>query len=228
MAELIQVSFSILNLPFTLLLLLVLLYWSIVMFGALDISFLDFDLDADLDTDVDVSADVNLDADVDAGADIDGGTELGWVQSLLAFVNLGTVPFMIVISFFALFLWVGSVLGNHYFNAADSGWTALLVFLPNFGISLLATKLITAPLKKMFASMQKEERERRVIVGKVGIAITSVESNRLGQIEVPTSGAPLLLNAKTFGGRPINKGQQAVVVEFNETENLYYIQPFES
>ena len=63
LSQLFAACFTAVNLPYTLLLIAMLLYWLSVIAGALDISILDLDIDLD--------ANVDLDADVDLGADVD-------------------------------------------------------------------------------------------------------------------------------------------------------------
>ena len=69
MGELFELSVSGANLPFTIMLGLVILYWVGVILGALDIELFDFDLDLDGDADIDV--------DADAGAVGGGGIARG-------------------------------------------------------------------------------------------------------------------------------------------------------
>ena len=68
MTELIQTAFSPINLLFTILLMLVILYWLSIIIGALDIGSFDLDFDFDADVDVDLDAD-GLELD---GMDADG------------------------------------------------------------------------------------------------------------------------------------------------------------
>src|SRR5215203_1193086 len=59
------------NLPFTVLLGIVVLYWILVGLGALDMNLFG-EVDADLHTDVHVDGHVHLDADGDVGGELDG------------------------------------------------------------------------------------------------------------------------------------------------------------
>ena len=68
--ELMRFSFDMVNLPFTVLLLVVMLYWGCVIAGAMDLDFFDIDADAEVDMDADVDVDVDADLDVDHDADV--------------------------------------------------------------------------------------------------------------------------------------------------------------
>ena len=87
------------------LLLFAALYWVTFLIGLLDLSFLDFDLDAEPD----LSLDLDADADADVDADSDGGS---FGMKVLHFVNLDAVPFMVWVSFTALFFWAGNLLAQ--------------------------------------------------------------------------------------------------------------------
>ena len=103
MQELWQAAFEPVNLFYTILLGLILLYWLSVLVGALDLSALDFDLDVDADMDMDV----DVDADIDADAEME--SSLGWMAGALHFFNFGKLPFMILMTFVILPAWVLSI-----------------------------------------------------------------------------------------------------------------------
>ncbi|NQY32845.1 MAG: hypothetical protein HRT56_06705, partial [Coraliomargarita sp.] len=84
--ELITESLRWYNLPWSLMLALVGIYWAIAVFGIIDLDFLDLNFDIDADGDVDVDAD--LDADT-------GG---GFIAGALEFIHLGSLPLMVVVS----------------------------------------------------------------------------------------------------------------------------------
>ena len=63
MGELLQACVSLANLPYTILLGLVLLYWVSVIVGVFDLDSGTPDMDADADLDMDADADVDMDAD---------------------------------------------------------------------------------------------------------------------------------------------------------------------
>src|SRR5689334_13025861 len=86
------------NLPFTILLGIVVLYWILVAVGAFG---LDFGADGDIDA--------------DAGADI-ADADAGWFSHFLNFINVGEVPITIVLSFLTLSAWFLSIVVNYYWT----------------------------------------------------------------------------------------------------------------
>src|SRR5690606_23128689 len=91
-------AFSPQNLLATFILSFCIVYWLIVIVGAIDVDMIDFDVDVDTDVDVDVD-----------GGDA-GESGVAWLNQVLAFFNLGRVPFMVWLTIVAIPLWVGSII----------------------------------------------------------------------------------------------------------------------
>jgi len=216
--ELLQAAFSSINLVYTTLFCLILLYWLTVFIGFLDFSSLDIDVDADVDIDADVDADV--DADADAGG-------VGNVfLAFLVFFNVGKIPFMIFMSFFALFFWVIGILGNHYIGQNNVTF-GLIWFLPNFFATLILTKFATQPLIGVFKDQENEFKTSDDILGKICIARLPVDDNSVAKAEVPTKlGAPITIKVKTSEGMTIAKGEKGLVIDYNKEKDIYTLEPF--
>jgi hypothetical protein len=221
MKELIDLSFSSPHLPITVLLLVILLYWFTVILGVLDFSFLDFD--ADVDVHADVSADVHLDKNIH----VDVKPKRGIFAHLLAFFNLGKVPFMVWMSFLILFVWCGSILSNYYLNNESVGF-ALILLVPNLIISLLLTKLLTAPLVRVFSDGKNEFERNTDLIGKPCTVLLSANEMKVGQAEVlSATGVPVLLTVKTTEGKPLRRGEKGLVIDYDAASHTFLIAPFE-
>ena len=213
MNELFQEAFSIHNLPVTVLLGLVLGYWLLVVIG-----FIDAD---------DSGIDINGDGHADFGDH--HSAEGGFWLSAGKFLHLGVVPFMIVVSVLALLMFLFSVLANYYFNGQPgdrSATIALLWLIPNFLVSVIITRIVITPVKKLFASFQDRIEAETKVIGKEGI-VTSMQVDRTyGQVEITTDGAPLLLNARVSEGHDaIPKGTSVIVFDISEDHSHYLIRP---
>lgn len=214
MQELLQAAFSSPNIVFTVLLLVVLLYWISVFMGLLDIGSFDVDLDVDLDLDVDIDADVDADADVAAGG----------IGGILHFFNVGQVPFMVIITFLVLSMWTISILLNHYAGDGSLGFAALM-FIPNLAISLLVTKIITSPLVPIFKNLSVSD-EPVDYIGQVCTLLLSTSPNELGQAEVSVSGSSLLVSVMA-DHEEIKKGEKALIVQENKEKSYFIVQKLE-
>ncbi len=211
MIELLHFAFAPVNVPFTLLLILVLMYWVSVIVGVLDLSALD--LDADIH--------------VDKGNNVEVDIQAGWAGVVLAFFNVGSVPFMILVSFAALFLWVGSILGNYYLGGPV--WVSLLLFVPNLLGSLLLTKLVTSPLKWIFREEPNEVERNQQVIGRTCTVLLPANDQKIGQAEVAIQrGAPLLLTVKTTTGNKLARGEKALIIDYDKNAHTYLIEPYDA
>lgn len=226
MNEVFQEAISLPNLPATVLLGLVLGYWLLVMVGALD---------SDMDTpDIGGHGDVHVDADVHAGADahaeIHGEGTLGALFLRAGrFLHLGQVPFMVVLSILAIFVWFFSVTGNYYLNGTPghrSHAFALLLLIPNVIVSSLLTRLAVSPFRRLFEAMQRTETESESVVGREGRVVSNHVDASYGQVEVQTNAAPLLINARTGSDQePLPKGTAVLVFDYAEAKAVYLVRP---
>ena len=211
------------NLPFTALMAVVTLYWLLVLLGALD-----FDSEPSLDLhshDVDINGAAGA-HDIDhAGA---GGHDLGAFKSLLQFLNFGNVPSMIIVSVMVVCMWTVSLLSNRYFNSSTifdhgSALIALGLLVPNLIITALVTKAVTAPLKKLFAALNKEYEEHKPVVGRTCTILTSEVTDKFGQAQIDTNGAPLVINVRTYGEAAFAKGESALIIKEDKEHNLFTV-----
>lgn len=209
MTELFHEAIALHNLPATLLLALIVGYWLMVLLGVLE-------NDAE-----------PMDIDGDGTPDAVGSTHGFWI-SVGRFLYLGEMPIMVVGSFFAVSLWMISVLGNYFFNGEPghrSAWTAVLLLIPNGLISLVATRILSAPFRKLFSALDKAATEVEAILDRVGIVTSAQVDERYGQVSVDTGAAPLLINARVPAGEPpLNKGSAVRVTAAGPDNAFYYIQ----
>lgn len=196
------------NLPYTILLGFILLYWLLVILGALDIDLGDFDFLSDVDTELDGSV----------------ATEAGWLAGVLQFLNLGQVPTMIVVSFMTISLWAGSILFNHYWNI-PSTLVLIVLFIPNLIIAAIVTHFCARPFRRLFQELNREGTETLPITGRYGKVITTEVNDHFGQVEIETEGAPLVISARAPEGKSYSKGESVVVVNEISNESSFLVKP---
>ncbi|MDB6151213.1 MAG: hypothetical protein JWQ44_2661 [Chthoniobacter sp.] len=185
------------NLPFTVLLGLVMIYWLLVALGALD------DHDA-------------------ADAEGDFASDGGWLSGVFHFINLGEAPLMVVMSILSLCLWTGSMIANHYFTD-HRAVLALAYLLPNLLLSIVVTRYLTLPLKPIFQLLGGSEAEPIPLVGQPCRITTSTANETFGQAEIETKGAPLLINVRTTDGAALPRGAAAVVFREDTERGIYFV-----
>lgn len=209
LVQLWQASVHISNLFASLLLLLVVLYWVTVLCGLLDVDTLDLEMDA---------------------GEIEG-LEVGSAhghEGLLEYLNLRRVPLSIVVSVFALSLWLVGVLANHYLHNTSSGLLGLIVFVPNMLISAHVAKYVTMPLVPLFRSMHAHVAKVQDMAGtRVRITSSSVDA-KFGQAEViGAGGGPAVVLSVRTEGEVLPKGTEAVVVSGDTDKSVYVVSKLE-
>ncbi len=208
-------SIHVVNLPYTLLLLLVVLYWLVVLAGMLDVDSIDLDA-----TCPDVAG-----ADAD-GADFDIPTA-GFFGGLLEYLNLRKVPLSIVVSLFALSLWIIGVLANHHLHGTRSGLLGLAVLVPNILLSAHVAKFATLPLVPLFRGMRAAASSSRDLVGTRVIVTSSKVDATFGQAEIREVGAPITLMVRTEGGEILARGAEAVILRSEPEKSVHIITQLE-
>lgn len=200
------------NLPATVLLGLVIGYWLLVIIGALD-----SDSDA-----------IDIDFDGDGIPDFSPEAHGLWA-SCGRFLHLGQVPFMIVLSFFSVSFWLLSLIGNYCLNGeADHRSLAVACGLavPNFFVSMLVTRVVGTPIRKVFEAMERSSTDAEQVLAREGVVTSSCVDERHGQVEVQTKGAPLLIHARVpAGSRAIAKGEHVIIYEAVPEHAMFLVRP---
>lgn len=202
MREFLVASFSPWTLPFTVLLVLILLYWLLLILGAVDLELFDTLL-PDMEPDMMIE---------------EGGSLFG---PLLHWLGIGSVPVMIMLSFFIFLGWAFSLIANAALNPGNAPAVGLLLLLPNLALSLFLAGLIARPLGRLF----KPETHQQILYS-IGVATTSTVTADFGQVEIPARGAPIVINARTTGETVLHKGDKAIVYDKDDEKGIYYVEKY--
>lgn len=226
MTELFTEAFRLVNLPFTILLILVVLYWLLVAVGALGPGG-DGDVDAHVEAGHDVDADHDGDFDglhhqVDGHGHGHGHHEGSWWGNTLKFVNLGDVPAMVVLSVLILSMWSFGIIANRYWTGGSSLLAAGFLGI-NLVVSVIVTRYATLPLKPLFRMLHKQYDEPVKIVGQHCRIVTSEATPDFGQAEIATTGAPILIHVRTLNDAVLRRGDVAVVVREDADRRIFFI-----
>lgn len=225
MMELFYESIAPVNLPYTVLLALVVLYWLLYIVGAVSEDALDFmGLDFDADVDVDVDADVDVDVDADIDADIGGGAHP--LAAFLHFFHVGDVPVILIFSVLVVFMWTASMLTTHFLGI-QLFWVAVMLFPAVLIVGLIATKALIMPFAPYLKTLLKQTGDSVEVIGKTVTIVSLEATHEFGQAELITDGAPLLLNVKTLEGVTLRKGDEAVAFDHDKDNNTYLIGKFD-
>lgn len=219
MNELIREALALPNLPLTILLGVVLAYWSLVLIGGLDLDV--FDIGGDVDVGSDVS---------DVSSHHSGAAMGGLVFNAGRLLGISQVPLAIWASFFVLFLWAGALVLNYRFNGEAGNrdlMRAAFLLLPNLAGSVVLTRLVTWPVAKMFGAFSRVNDESSQIEGCIGVVTTTELTDSFGQVQVDHShGAPALVMARLLKSGPtLSKGDRVRVLEASPDRSFYFVEP---
>lgn len=208
MNEFFHEAISIANLPITILMGVVLLYWLMVILGVLGMDAIDLDFGADADL------------DIDPGLDADAGGVFG---EALAFLHIGEIPVMIIGSIVVFFMWTLSLISNYYLNSGDSILLAVAFLIPNVLISVLVTKGMVWPFLHVFKNDQTLVDTRENMIGGKGVVKTSEVTENFGQVEIKIDGPPIVINARTRSGERLVKGDCAKIIAYNSANDTFTV-----
>ncbi len=211
MTELITLAFWPQNMLLTVLLISIILYWISVIVGVFDVELFNFEPP---------EPGYDLDAEVDMEADLDSGVMWG----VMEWFYIGEIPIMVLVSILILSLWTFSMLGNYYFNPDQTWGRTLILLVPNIIASLLAVKVVGLPLRPFYALFTKDANAPRKVIGRLcRVTSTQVTETTMGQAEMQTKGAPLVLNVRAKHGDVFKKNDEAVVVARDTDSGVYFI-----
>jgi len=212
MSQFLHFTFSSPNLLATFILCFCVLYWLIVMLGAIDMDFIDFDIEMEADTDVDMT----------------GGTEAGvaWMNKVLYFFNLGRVPFMVWLSIIGLIAWFCTTTVN-FLLGFDSFVIGSLVFLGSIVAALVIAKPLTYPLVKVFDALEKSDALKSVI-GQMGEVLYPNKGKSPGEAEIVHEGSHIKIFILPSGEEiKLERGQKVLVISKSDTgSKTYIVEPY--
>ncbi|MDP6115866.1 MAG: DUF1449 family protein [Planctomycetota bacterium] len=225
-------------LPYTIFLGIVVSYWLFMIIGFVGIDLLDFDVDMpDIDG-LDGAADGAIDGAIDGAADAvgDGAIEsagdaiegsMGAFKSLLAFLNIGTVPATIVLSFISVKLWFLAYVFNFWMPSSLRGFfpplvMGLLAFGVFFVTSAALTHITTRPFRRIF--LHKTTHGQHHLVGKICVVkSTELAKGSKGQAELTVHDSDLLLDVQTNEENGFKRGEEAIIIDYESEKDVYEI-----
>lgn len=188
------------QLPYTILLAFLLLYWLLVMAGAFNFEVFGVDVDSDLD-----SPD-------------------GPFQWFLALFNIGELPVMIVISFIVLGLWVTAMITGMFMPNGVSSLFRVALFPVNLAVGALMAIPFIKPVAWLFRQ-NEAAREKVMEMGGLARLRNDLEPDAMGQALIDRQGASVMLNVKLAAGEAaLGAGAEVVVVA--KEGNFYRVKRF--
>ena len=254
MTEVLRLALSFPGVVYTVLLAVVLVYWSFVVFGAINLgdgsadgAFDAFDpegavgaakgalegaakgaLQGHLDGMADAAGDVG---DVGDGGDAgDGdGSEGSAVSSLLHALHLRSVPATVILSLIITFSWlvctIAMQLVSRDMPAASRSLLGWLVLAGSPILALPLTSISARPLAKIF--VHRRGTSHSDLIGKTCIVRTGTVTSTFGEALLEDGGAGLVLRVRVDRELPVKRGDQMLIVEWDRASESFLVEPLD-
>ena len=246
MAEVFVLALSFPSVVYTVLLGVVLVYWTFVMVGVIHIGegsegALEGHMDGAIDHlggghaevgdigggHADVAGgdggDVDI-GDADDGAD---GSGHGAVAAIMSALHLRSVPATVVISFIITFSWLVSVVAMQLLDRMAPALVGTVikagVLLASFVLSLPLTSIAARPLAKVFAP--KHSPANSDFIGRTCVVRTGTVTEKFGEATLHDGGAGLVLRIRIEDGKQLGRGEQALIVDYDAERETYLVEP---
>lgn len=187
---------------YTVLLIVVILFWSSAIFGLADIDILDADIEVDTETSSSALA--------------------SWLTKF----KLDDIPFTITLSLIILFSWILGFLGVYFIypylspvwvQAAIGFW--LLILAPILSTMIVSPML--QPIRPLFKKQVAQNAES--LIGKVAIVRSGKVTADFGEGTLDDGAAGLILRIRKAEPNDIERGHRVVLQAYDATDHSYTI-----
>ncbi len=190
----------------------------------------DVDFDVDADIDIDVDADVDVDADIDADADVsaDSGVSGNSFADVLGFLNVGRVPFMVMMmSLFTIWSFTGLIVNEilGVKNTPNFFWISCALALV---CGVLGTRYLSLTLAKIFPESDPATKDLHLL-GLQGRVISGQITTTFGtaRVQVP-DGHTLTVRCRVKPDEPNPvKGDTVILVNYDSDKRIFDVKPSE-
>ncbi|MDM1530598.1 OB-fold-containig protein [Myroides odoratimimus] len=185
----------------------------------------DIDIDADVDTDFDLQQshlDIAHDKEVDVADHVDVRQPSIFMQ-ILEFMNVGKIPFMIVLTIFKFFTWAGTLLTTTIPKVVNLGFWSVVILIPLSFIAIILTHYATLPLVKFLKNTGYHGEKAIDFIGKEGVMLSSIIADKQGNMEVIIDQDPIKILVQSTDGNQIKYGDKVIITKKCDKENIFQV-----
>lgn len=216
MKELIEISFSPVNAFFSIMCIIMLVYWVLVIVAGLDPDMFSVDFD---------SADIDSNFDSDPSSS-EGAAQGSSFMKVLEYFNFDELPLMFIITIVFFSMWLIGVNVSYYLGV-ESTLLGFLLLIPNFILSLFVVKLLSKPLGYLYKQVNHKGEPEIDFLGRRCTVFTTIAQDKTGQVELTVNGDPIKLYARSNTDAVIAAGKQAVIVGESGDKRYYLVEEFD-
>lgn len=238
MNEVVHLALSFPGVVYTVLLGVVLVYWSFVVLGAIHLGDGSPDGHFDGMGDADVG-DVGGHHGAPAPDGLDGGeiaegdgdvSDGSAVAALIHALHLRSVPATVIFSLIITFAWLACTVAMQVVSRATprttQGLLGWLVLLGSPIIALPLTSISARPLAKVFA--QRRATSHSDLIGKTCVVRTGTVTSSFGEASLEDGGAGLVLRVRVDRELPVKRGDQMLIVEWDRERESFLVEPIDT
>lgn len=219
MKELLELSFSPVNAFFSVMSIIMVLYWVLVIIAGLDPDLFSIDFDAtDMDTNFDHHG-----KDLPDRAET---SEASGFMKVLQFFNFDELPLMFVLTIMFISMWLVSINVTHYLGI-ESTLLGFILLIPNFILSLFVVKIFSKPLAYVYKQVNHKGEPVIDFLGRRCEVFSTLNNLKTGQIQLNVNGDPIRLSARSNTDEELKSGQQAVIVAESADKKYYLVEKFD-
>ncbi|MBF7092184.1 DUF1449 family protein [Flavobacterium sp. ALJ2] len=219
MKELIEISFSPVNAFFSIMSIILLLYWILVILVGIDPDLFSIDFDSsDLETDFD-----HYTNDVPGRPENSDGN--GFMK-VLEYFNFDEIPLMFVMTIIFFSMWFISINVTYYLGISST-LLGFLLLIPNFLVSLFVVKIFSKPLSYFYKQVNHKGEPEIDFLGRRCIVFSAFDNLKTGQVQLSVNGDPIRLSARSNTYEKLVAGQEAVIIRENKDKKYYYVEKFD-
>ena len=194
----------------------------------------DFDVDADVDLDVDADVDVDVDADIDAdtGVSTDAGSGVSGniFADVLGFLNIGRVPFMVVVmTLFTTWSFTGLIVNEILDVNAASGLFFWISCSAALVCSILGTRYLSLTLSKIFPESDPPTKDLHLL-GLQGRVVSGQITSTFGtaRVQVP-DGHTLTVKCRVKQDEPNPvKGDTVILIGYDPEKRIFDVKSIDA
>ncbi len=177
----------------------------------------------DADTDLDIhGADLDTDTDPDLN---DNVPDKSWFAKGLDYLNVGKVPFMVVLSTFKFIAWIGTLTSSVVFGVAAWGWKSVFILLPVFIVTFFLTRYATKPLISVYKAMGYHGEEGHEMLGRVARMRSTISGTTIGAAELIIKTEVMRINVVSKTGDTITYNSEVMIADESADKKYYLVVP---
>ena len=166
-------------------------------------------------------------ADGDAGDAGDADEAPGALAAIMSALHLRSAPATVIFSLIITFAWLVSVVTMQVITrtapALAGPVLSLGVLLGSFVLALPLTSIAARPLAKVFAP--KHAPVKTDFIGRTCTVRTGSVNRKFGEATLHDGGAGLVLRIRVDDGKQLGRGDQALIVDYDAEHETYLVEP---